>query len=60
MNVALQDLFTTDIGLLSLATIAFIVGMGGYLAWYVRKHVADDEARARRSVHEHRPNQGGN
>lgn len=44
MNIALQDLLTTDTGLLSLAVIVFIIGMGGYLAYYVRKHIADEEA----------------
>lgn len=29
--VALKELFTTDIGLLSLGVIVFMVGMGAYL-----------------------------
>ncbi|MBV8657336.1 MAG: DUF3149 domain-containing protein [Burkholderiales bacterium] len=44
MNVALQELFTTDIGLLSLATIVVIVGMGTYIGLFVRRHVREDEA----------------
>ncbi|MFC4161411.1 DUF3149 domain-containing protein [Chitinimonas lacunae] len=43
MNVALQDLFTTDIGILSLATIGFIVGMAGYLGWFVHQKVREAE-----------------
>ncbi|QNM95411.1 DUF3149 domain-containing protein [Chitinimonas koreensis] len=45
MNVPLQDLLTTDIGILSLLTIGFIVGMASYIGWYVRKHVLAEEAR---------------
>jgi len=44
MNIALQDLFTTDIGLLSLGTITFIIGMGTYISLYVRRHIKQDEA----------------
>ena len=42
MNVLLTDLFTTDIGLLSLAVIVFIIGMAIYLFCYVREHVRLD------------------
>lgn len=44
MNVALTDLFTTDIGILSLITIGFIIGMASYIGWFVRKHVLAEEA----------------
>ena len=38
MNAALDLLFTSGIGLLSLFTILFIIGMGFYLsAWFKRK-----------------------
>jgi hypothetical protein len=33
MDVVMKELFTTDIGLLSLFTLGFIVAMGLYL-WY--------------------------
>lgn len=36
-------LFTSDIGLLSLFTIAFILVMGVYLGRYAAKHAKDDE-----------------
>lgn len=45
MNVPLQDLLTTDIGILSLLTIGFIVAMASYIGWFVRKHVLAEEAR---------------
>ena len=44
MNVALTDLFTTDIGILSLLTIGFIIGMATYIFLFVRKHVLAAEA----------------
>jgi hypothetical protein len=36
-------LLTSDIGLLSLFTIFFMLGMGVFLYGYVRRHMADDE-----------------
>ena len=36
------DFFTTDYGLMSLAVIAFMIAMGGYIAWFVAKHVEED------------------
>ncbi|PHV11449.1 DUF3149 domain-containing protein [Chitinimonas sp. BJB300] len=44
MHVALTELFTTDIGIFSLFTLTFIIGMGSYIGWYVRKHVLAEEA----------------
>ncbi|HYR24517.1 MAG TPA: DUF3149 domain-containing protein [Aquabacterium sp.] len=41
---ALIDFLTTDYGLMSLAVIAFIFVMGGYIAWFVNKHVKEDTA----------------
>lgn len=35
-------LFTSDIGLLSLFTIAFILVMGAYIGRYVVKHMKDE------------------
>jgi hypothetical protein len=50
MNIAMQDLFTTDIGILSLVTIGVVVGIAAYLAYYVHKHIAEDEAAHARSL----------
>lgn len=44
MNVALTDLFTTDIGILSLLTIGFIICMATYIFFFVRRHVLAAEA----------------
>lgn len=41
---ALKDLFTSDVGLMSVAGIAFMLGMLGYLVHYVKKHVQEEEA----------------
>ena len=45
--MAWTELFSTDVGLLSLFTIAFVVVMAFYLTGYVRKHMAEDERKAR-------------
>lgn len=42
---ALKILFTSDVGLLSLASIAFTLGMAGFYLRYFLKHMHDDEAR---------------
>ena len=39
---ALTELFTTDVGLLSIAVIAITLGMGGYYLRYFIKHVRED------------------
>ena len=31
---ALQDLFTTDYGIMSISGIIFMLGMAGFFAWY--------------------------
>jgi uncharacterized protein DUF3149 len=41
--MAWKELFSTDIGLLSLFTIGFVVVMGTYLGRFVKRHVAQDE-----------------
>ncbi|MFM9917319.1 MAG: DUF3149 domain-containing protein [Rhizobacter sp.] len=41
---ALRDLFTSDAGLMSMAVIAFMLGMGGFFIRYTLKHVREDEA----------------
>lgn len=48
------DFFTTDYGLMSLAVIAFMFVMLGYIAWYVAKHVKEDTERHDRLVREAR------
>ncbi len=48
------DFFTTDYGLMSLAVILFVLVMGGYIGWYVNKHVKADIARHDRLVREGR------
>ena len=42
---ALKDLFTSDVGLLSLAVLAFKFGMGGFYLLYFLKHMHEDEER---------------
>ncbi|WP_081413070.1 DUF3149 domain-containing protein [Chitinilyticum aquatile] len=41
-NSPLQALFTSDIGLLSLFTIGFIIVMAVYLFFFVRRHIRED------------------
>lgn len=43
---ALRLLFTTDIGLLSLFTIVFIIGMGVFFRVFIARKI-DEEARRR-------------
>lgn len=43
---ALKDLFTTDVGLMSIGGIAFMLGMGAFYLRYFLRHMHDDEARA--------------
>jgi cbb3-type cytochrome oxidase subunit 3 len=45
--MAWKELFSTDIGLLSLFTIAFMIVMVGYLYYYARRHIAEDERSSR-------------
>ena len=42
---ALAELFSTDVGLLSIAVIVFMLGMGAFYLRYVLRHLAEDEAR---------------
>jgi hypothetical protein len=44
--MAWKLLLGSDIGLLSLFTILFIIGMAIYLWCYARRHMAEDERRA--------------
>ena len=41
--VVLQELFGTDIGLLSLFTIGFIIAMGFWLIWFMKRHEREEE-----------------
>lgn len=38
---ALKDLFTSDVGIMSLAVIVFMLGMGAFYARYILKHMKD-------------------
>ena len=44
---ALKVLFTSDVGLLSLAVIVITLGMGGFYLRYFLRHMHEDEARQR-------------
>jgi Protein of unknown function (DUF3149) len=44
---ALKDLFTTDVGLMSVSGIAFMLGMGVFFVRYFIRHMHEDEARAK-------------
>jgi hypothetical protein len=45
---ALKDLFTSDVGLMSLGAIVFMLGMGVFFVRYFRRHMREDgEAAAR-------------
>ena len=44
---ALKDLFTSDVGLMSVAGIAFMLGMAVFFVRYFMKHMQEDEARAK-------------
>jgi hypothetical protein len=44
---ALKDLFTSDVGLMSVAGIAFMLGMAVFFVRYFLRHMHEDEARAK-------------
>jgi hypothetical protein len=44
---ALKDLFTTDVGLMSIGGIAFMLGMGVFFVRYFLRHMHEDAERAR-------------
>jgi hypothetical protein len=48
---ALKDLFTTDVGLMSAAGIAFMIGMGVFFVRYFLRHMREDAARERSGKH---------
>lgn len=43
---ALKDLFTTDVGLMSIGGIAFMLGMGVFFVRYFLRHIQQDAERA--------------
>ena len=43
---ALLDLFTTDYGLMSVAVIAFMLGMGAWFVAYFKRHMDEDAKNA--------------
>ena len=43
---ALKDLFTTDVGLMSVAGIAFMLGMGVFFVRYFLRHMREDAEKA--------------
>lgn len=44
-----KDIFASDAGLLSLAVIAFMLGMGAFFVRYFVRHMHEEEARKGRS-----------
>ena len=44
---ALKDLFTSDVGLMSAAGIAFMLGMAVFFVRFFLRHMKEDELRAR-------------
>ena len=48
---ALQILFGSDVGLMSMAVIVFMLGMGGFYLRYFLRHMHEDEARERQLKH---------
>jgi len=45
---ALKDLFTSDVGLASVAGITFMLGMAVFFVRYFLKHIREDGERAAR------------
>jgi Protein of unknown function (DUF3149) len=43
---ALKELFTTDVGLMSVGGIAFMLGMAVFFVRYFIRHMREDEARS--------------
>ena len=43
---ALKDLFTTDVGLMSVAGIVFMLGMGVFFVRYFLRHMQEDADKA--------------
>jgi hypothetical protein len=47
---ALREFFTTDVGLMSLAVIAFTIGMGVFFSRFFARHIREDAERAAREA----------
>jgi len=45
--MALKELFSTDIGLLSVFTIGFVIVMAVYLYGFAKKHMEEDARNAK-------------
>ncbi len=45
---ALKELFTTDVGLMSLGGLVFMMGMAVFFVRYFLRHIREDAARAER------------
>ena len=45
---ALNDLFTSDVGLMSVGVIVFMLGMGVFFVRYFLRHMKEDAERAER------------
>lgn len=41
MQVLMKELFTTDVGLMSIGVIAFMLGMGVFFTLYILRHMKD-------------------
>ena len=41
MQVLMKELFTTDVGLMSIAVIVFMLGMGVFFTMYFLRHAKD-------------------
>ena len=42
-----SEIFSTDVGMMSLAVIVITIAMAGFYANYFLKHMKEDEARAK-------------
>ena len=47
---AVKDLFTSDVGLMSISGIAFMLGMAVFFVRYFLRHMQEDAERASRSL----------
>lgn len=47
MNDAFRELFTTSVGLLSLAAIGGVIAIGAVMSAWIRRQVRNDEMRNR-------------
>lgn len=50
----LRDFFTTDVGLMSAAVIAFILCMGVYIGRYVARQVREDTRKHMQELQDHK------